>query len=99
MTENGDPLENAIAERLNGIIKEEYLEHYQFKNINELHCKLDQAVNYYNVERPHLSCSMKTPNMYIKTILSPLKIGRTIINLNQKIKRCEPSFGKKAFIC
>ncbi|MBK7290420.1 MAG: transposase [Chitinophagaceae bacterium] len=29
--------------------------------INELHCKLDQAVNYYNVERPHLSCSMKTP--------------------------------------
>ncbi len=25
MTENGDPLENAIAERVNGIIKEEYL--------------------------------------------------------------------------
>lgn len=61
MTENGDPLENAIAERLNGIIKEEYLQHYKFKNINELHCKLDQAVNYYNLERPHLSCSMKTP--------------------------------------
>ena len=29
MTENGDPLENAIAERLNGIIKDEYLENYE----------------------------------------------------------------------
>ena len=35
-TENGDPLENAIAERLNGIMKEEYLQHYMYKNINEL---------------------------------------------------------------
>lgn len=33
MTENGDPLENAIAERVNGIIKEEYLNDYQVKNI------------------------------------------------------------------
>ena len=31
MTENGDPLENAIAERVNGIIKEKYLNHYQIK--------------------------------------------------------------------
>jgi len=33
MTENGDPLENAIAERVNGIIKEEYLNDYQVDNI------------------------------------------------------------------
>lgn len=36
MTENGDPLENAIAERVNGIIKEEYLYDYQVDNINKL---------------------------------------------------------------
>ncbi|HEY8658385.1 MAG TPA: integrase core domain-containing protein [Hanamia sp.] len=35
MTENGDPLENAIAERVNGIIKEEYLNHYQTTNLPE----------------------------------------------------------------
>ena len=35
MTENGDPLENAIAERVNGIIKEEYLNDYQINNIEE----------------------------------------------------------------
>jgi len=33
MTENGDPLENAVAERINGIIKEEYLHNYQVNNI------------------------------------------------------------------
>ena len=66
MTENGDPLENAIAERLNGIIKEEYLEHYQYRNVNDLQNKLDQAVNYYNLERPHLSCTMMTPEQVHK---------------------------------
>jgi transposase InsO family protein len=73
MTENGDPLENAIAERLNGIIKEEYLDCYQYKSIKELYCKLDQAVNYYNLERPHLSCSMKTPELVHKSNLITIK--------------------------
>ncbi len=36
MTENGDPLENAVAERINGIIKEEYLHNYQVNNIKKL---------------------------------------------------------------
>ncbi len=33
MTENGDPLENAVAERINGIIKDEYLETYDIDNL------------------------------------------------------------------
>ena len=36
MTENGDPLENVIAERVNGIIKEEYLDDYKVDNIKEV---------------------------------------------------------------
>ena len=35
MTENGDPLENAVAERINGIIKEEYLQDYKVNTIAE----------------------------------------------------------------
>ena len=35
MTENGDPLENAVAERVNGIIKEEYLNEYAVESIEE----------------------------------------------------------------
>lgn len=57
MTENGDPKENAIAERVNGIIKEEYL--YQFKELTSL--QLDISIEKYNQLRPHLSCDMLTP--------------------------------------
>jgi putative transposase len=62
MTENGDPLENAIAERVNGIIKEEYLVHYKFKNKKEVEKRLHQTVNLYNDHRPHMSCGLLTPN-------------------------------------
>ncbi|WP_299314622.1 IS3 family transposase [uncultured Aquimarina sp.] len=48
MTENGDPLENAIAERVNGIIKEEYLNDYQPKNLKEAKELLDAVVKLYN---------------------------------------------------
>lgn len=57
MTENGDPRENAIAERVNGILKDEYLNEYQ-----ELTpYRLDNVIKRYNEVRPHLSCNMLTP--------------------------------------
>ena len=62
MTENGDPLENPIAERVNGIIKDEYLNRYHFSTLKQLEEKLCQVVSFYNNERPHSSCSMFTPN-------------------------------------
>ena len=61
MTENGNPLENPIAERVNGIIKDEYLNRYHYYSIKELEEKLNQAVMLYNNERPHSSCSMLVP--------------------------------------
>ena len=62
MAENGDPLENPVAERINGIIKDEYLKRYRYNTIRELEEKLNQVVSFYNDERPHSSCSMFTPN-------------------------------------
>ncbi len=61
MTENGDPLENAIGERINGIIKGEYLEAYQVDNIENAIQLLDSVVKLYNEERPHMSISNQTP--------------------------------------
>jgi len=61
MTENGDPLENAIAERVNGIIKEEFLNHYSLKNQSEVMEVLKQSVAIYNSQRPHMSCNMLKP--------------------------------------
>lgn len=62
MTENGDPLENAIAERLNGIIKAEYLVDYKVNNLTEAKRVLEAVVNLYNEERPHSSISNLTPS-------------------------------------
>lgn len=58
MTENGDPRENAIAERVNGILKDEYLQ--QYDKLTQF--QLDQAIRKYNEIRPHLSCNMLTPH-------------------------------------
>ena len=62
MTENGDPLENAIAERLNGIMKQEYLEDQNINTINEARALLTQVVHLYNNERPHMSIGYLKPN-------------------------------------
>src|SRR5215510_6977063 len=53
MTQSGDPLENSIAERVNGIIKDEYLLNYHCDNINDARELLCKAVALYNKERPH----------------------------------------------
>jgi transposase InsO family protein len=55
MSENGDPLENAIAERVNGILKEEYLDCYEVCTVQEAKELLTQVVRLYNEQRPHMS--------------------------------------------
>jgi len=61
MTQSGYPLENALAERVNGIIKNEYLLNYQCDNIKDARRKLAMAVWLYNKERPHSSIGNLTP--------------------------------------
>ena len=61
MTENGDPLENAIAERLNGIMKAEFLDHHRLGGLSDVASVLRESVTTYNTLRPHMSCAMHTP--------------------------------------
>lgn len=61
MTENGDPYENAIAERVNGILKGEFLLDKTFASLAEAQQAVDSAVNRYNHIRPHASCDNLTP--------------------------------------
>ena len=62
MTENKDPYENAIAERVNGILKTEWLYDMTLKNKIEAKNAVKQIINIYNTERPHSSIEMLTPN-------------------------------------
>jgi putative transposase len=63
MTENGDPLENPIAERVNGIIKQEYLSHYQINSQYQAMQLLESIIKTYNEQRPHQSINMLTPDV------------------------------------
>ena len=60
MTQNGDPRDNAIAERVNGILKMELLEPV-YEDLYTARRAIEKAVNTYNYLRPHSSISMLAP--------------------------------------
>jgi len=60
MAQKGNPLENPIAERVNGILKMELLEEC-YENFQKAQLSIDQAIATYNHLRPHSSVNMLTP--------------------------------------
>lgn len=62
MTTKYDPYENAIAERVNGILKQEFSISDARMSKNEISNIIDQSIFIYNNERPHFSCNLMTPN-------------------------------------
>ena len=67
MTDGYDCYQNALAERINGILKQEFLL-YKCRNINELRKLVDESIKIYNDIRPHLSLNMKTPSQVHKKV-------------------------------
>lgn len=61
MTESYDPYQNAVAERVNGILKQEFMIDRQNVDIKTLSAIVKESIAIYNNERPHYSCYMKTP--------------------------------------
>jgi putative transposase len=82
MTEKGDPLENAIAERVNGIIKEEYLCDYKVSTINEAKEVLDFVIKLYNEERPHMSIGNLLPSQVHEQNLKTEKLWKSYYKKN-----------------
>ena len=62
MTENGDPYENALAERMNRTLKVEFGLGRQLPSRQQAFRLAEEAVELYNQRRPHLSLKMNTPN-------------------------------------
>lgn len=62
MTTKYDPYENSIAERINGILKQEFSISDHRISKSEAQNIINQSIEIYNNERPHLSCKMMTPN-------------------------------------
>lgn len=72
MTEKGDPYENALAERINGIIKGEFNLYSSQLNLVQTYQKVLESITAYNEIRPHGSCNNLTPDQAHQT-LTPMK--------------------------
>lgn len=62
MTENGDPYENAIAERINGILKQDFDLGREFSSREKAIQAVNRSIRAYNEIRPHMSCDYLTPD-------------------------------------
>ena len=61
MTQHGDPYENAVVERVNGILKTDFRRNCVFTIFDESARAVDHSVHNYNHLRPHMSCGYLTP--------------------------------------
>lgn len=68
MTQENHCYENAMAERVNGILKDEFYLDQTFTNIKHAKIAVKNAINLYNNVRLHLSLDFKTPNMVYKNV-------------------------------
>ena len=71
MTQSGNPRDNAIAERVNGILKMEFLDR-KFDSLNQAYKAVKRAIEIYNTVRPHSSLNMLTPDKAHQTT-GPIK--------------------------
>lgn len=73
MTKAGHSHENPVAERLNGILKNELLIGQKLKSFDQAKHAIDKAIEIYNHRRPHLSCNLLTPKQAHSNNTWPLK--------------------------
>ena len=74
MTDGYDCYQNALAERVNGILKQEFLI-YRCRTLKELKCLVKESVEIYNRLRPHLSLNMQTPEQVHKKATSQREVA------------------------
>ena len=87
MTQNSDPYENAIAERINGILKTELLQ-VKYDNEQQALKAIQKAVTIYNTKRPHLSIGLLTPETAHRKNESVKKLWKNYNQQNNKPSTC-----------
>jgi putative transposase len=96
MTNPGSPQENAIAERVNGILKEEWLYSSNFGDIKNGYCQVKEIISIYNTYRPHNSLNNKIPEQIHNLGFSRHKaervIGKTFTYRKRRPKQDASSF-------
>jgi len=75
MTETSSPYDNALAERMNRTLKEEFNLYHTLKDLTQVKYLVNEAVELYNNFRPHLALDFFTPNDVHKNPQLLLAIG------------------------
>ena len=91
MTQSGSPYDNAIAERVNGILKMEFDLERTFPNLKRATAIVDEAILKYNHLRLHTSCNFKTPEMTHQFENVPQPIKQKTVHGNKYLKIKEES--------
>ena len=77
VTRTGDPLHNAMAERLNGTLKNDFLYNLELLDFEQAKSAVKKSVMIYNTARPHRAIGMKTPmQMLLPDYPNPLLSSR-----------------------
>ena len=97
MTEGGNPLDNAIAERINGILKVEWLYEMNFRTKKQVKAQVRKVINIYNTERPHSSIDMLTPEQAHKRSGKLKRHWKNYWNTNQNEKSKKEA--QSSFLC
>ena len=71
MTDGYDCYQNALAERMNGILKDEFIL-TTYEDQSQLNKVLQQSITIYNTKRPHLKLQYKTPTFIHEKSLAEL---------------------------
>lgn len=88
MTESYDPYANAVAERVNGILKQDFLLERYKTNHEGMRQLVKEIIHIYNTQRPHLSCEMKTPEWMHAQQGHPIRTYRRKTPCNLQLAGC-----------
>lgn len=86
MTQNGDPYENAMAERVNGILKSELISKY-YNNIDDASIHIARCITIYNYKRRHSSIDFQIPNDVHKQQGPQIKRWKNYYQLSKSSKK------------
>lgn len=102
MAKPASPQENAIAERINGILKEEWLYDLKLKKGENPNRKIKEIIKIYNEVRPHNSLNNLTPNQIhhlgFKRHNDERVIGKTYSYKRKADKECQPNLSNYAIV-
>ena len=85
-TQTGSPYDNAVAERINGILKDEFGLGEPLSDLKEALKQTKQSIYAYNYLRPHLSCQMLTPKqMHLQKNIKIKSYKRQLTTINNQL--------------